>query len=122
MGEIVVGIDIGTTKVCTIVGEVRANDTYVLGVGIEPARGMRKGMVTDVDALSTTISSSVHKAERASGYEIGRAIQSGKKVLCLFRPNSEKNLSAMISGCPDLRVINYENFEDAKRSIKEFLE
>ncbi len=76
MGEIVVGIDIGTTKVCTIVGEVRANDTYVLGVGIEPARGMRKGMVTDVDALSATISSSVHKAERASGYEIGRAFAS----------------------------------------------
>lgn len=76
MGELVVGIDIGTTKVCTIVGEVRDTDVYVLGVGIEPSHGMRKGMVTDVSALSAAISSSVHKAERSSGYEIGRAFVS----------------------------------------------
>ncbi|HMM29297.1 MAG: cell division protein FtsA [Chloroflexota bacterium] len=76
MGELVVGIDIGTTKVCTIVGEVRDTDVYVLGVGIEPSHGMRKGMVTDVGALSAAISSSVHKAERSSGYEIGRAFVS----------------------------------------------
>lgn len=76
MGELVVGIDIGTTKVCTIVGEVRETDIYVLGVGIEPSHGMRKGMVTDVNALSASISSSVHKAERSSGYEIGRAFVS----------------------------------------------
>lgn len=76
MGEIVVGIDIGTTKVCTIVGEVRETDIHVLGVGIEPSHGMKKGMVTDVNALSAAISSSVHKAERSSGYEIGRAFVS----------------------------------------------
>ncbi|NLE52414.1 MAG: cell division protein FtsA [Chloroflexi bacterium] len=76
MGELVVGIDIGTTKVCTIVGEVRETDINVLGVGIEPSHGMRKGMVTDVNALSAAISSSVHKAERSSGYEIGRAFVS----------------------------------------------
>jgi cell division protein FtsA len=76
MGELVVGIDIGTTKVCTIVGEVRETDIYVLGAGIEPSQGMRKGMVTDVTALSTAISSSVHKAEKSSGYEIGRAFVS----------------------------------------------
>lgn len=76
MGELVVGIDIGTTKVCTIVGEVRDSDVYVLGVGIEPSHGMKKGMVTDVNALSAAISSSVHKAEESSGYEIGRAFVS----------------------------------------------
>ncbi|MBN1201659.1 MAG: cell division protein FtsA [Anaerolineae bacterium] len=76
MGELVVGIDVGTTKVCTIVGEVRDTDIYVLGVGIEPSHGMKKGMVVDVNALSAAISSSVHKAERSSGYEIGRAFVS----------------------------------------------
>jgi len=76
MGELVVGIDIGTTKICTIVGEVRDKDIYVLGVGIEPSRGLRKGMVTDVSALTAAISSSVHKAEKSSGYEIGRAFVS----------------------------------------------
>ncbi len=76
MGELVVGIDIGTTKVCTIVGEVREDNTYIVGVGVEPTKGMKKGMVTDVNALSASISSSVHKAERSSGYEIGRAFVS----------------------------------------------
>jgi cell division protein FtsA len=76
MGELVVGIDIGTTKVCTIVGEVRDDDTYIVGVGIEPTNGMKKGMVTDVNALAASISSSVHKAERSSGYDIGRAFVS----------------------------------------------
>jgi len=76
MGELVVGIDVGTTKVCTIVGEVREEDIHVVGLGVEPSRGMQKGVVTDMNALTAAISSSVHKAERSSGYEIGRAFVS----------------------------------------------
>ena len=55
------------------------------------------------------------------GYEIGRAVESGKKVLCLFRPDSGKNLSAMIKGCPNLELANYRNLEEAKLAIEEFL-
>lgn len=55
------------------------------------------------------------------GYEIGRAVESGKKVLCLFRPDSGKNLSAMIAGCPGLMLVNYGNLDGAKRAINEFL-
>ncbi len=73
MGEVVVGIDVGTTKICTLVGEVRAEDIYVIGVGVEPSRGMKKGVVMDVNALTNAVSASVHKAERSSRYEIGRA-------------------------------------------------
>src|SRR5215468_556367 len=76
MGELVVGIDVGTTKICTLVGEVRTDDVYIVGVGVEPARGMKKGVVNDVPALTTAISASVHKAERSSGYEINRAFVS----------------------------------------------
>lgn len=76
MGDIVVGIDVGTTKVCTLVGEVRADDIYVVGVGVEPSRGMKKGVVNDVNALTQAVSASVHKAERNSGYEIRRAFVS----------------------------------------------
>src|SRR5260221_8071050 len=76
MGELVVGIDVGTTKICTLVGEVRAEDVYIVGIGVEPARGMKKGVVNDVNALTAAISSSVHKAERSSGYDIGRGFVS----------------------------------------------
>ena len=56
------------------------------------------------------------------GYEIGRAVESGIKVLCLFRPNSGKNLSAMISGCEDLELVNYSDFEEVKAAISNFLQ
>ena len=55
------------------------------------------------------------------GYEIGRATEAGKKVLCLFRPNSGKNLSAMIAGCSNLKLVNYSDVKEAKRAIDAFL-
>lgn len=76
MNELVVGIDVGMTKICTIVGEVRPEDIYVVGVGIEPSRGLKKGIVTDMNALAAAISASVHKAEKTSGYDISRAFVS----------------------------------------------
>jgi 2'-deoxynucleoside 5'-phosphate N-hydrolase len=56
------------------------------------------------------------------GYEIGRAVAAGKKVLCLFRPDSGKNLSAMITGCPELEVFGYGNLDEAKSAVSAFLE
>ncbi len=76
MGDLVVGLDVGTHKICTLVGEVRPDDIYVVGVGIEPSAGMKKGVVSDVQALTTAISASVHKAEKSSGYDINRAFVS----------------------------------------------
>jgi cell division protein FtsA len=73
---LVVGLDIGTTKICTIVGEVRPDDIFVVGAGIEPSHGMKKGVVTDMGALTAAVSASVHKAEKSSGYEIERAFVS----------------------------------------------
>jgi cell division protein FtsA len=76
MTELVVGIDVGTTKIATVVGEVSENDVRVVGVGIEPSRGMKKGMVSDLRAATASIAGSVQKAQRSSGYEIGRAFVS----------------------------------------------
>jgi cell division protein FtsA len=76
MSELVIGLDVGTHKICTIIGDVRDDDLFVVGVGIEPSRGMKKGVVTDMTALTSAISASVHKAEKGSGYEIKRAFVS----------------------------------------------
>ena len=54
------------------------------------------------------------------GYEIGRAVAAGKKVLCLFRPQANQNLSAMIAGCPDLEVIQYKTLKEGKKIISGF--
>jgi cell division protein FtsA len=76
MADLVIGLDVGTHKICTIIGEVRADDIFVVGVGIEPSRGMKKGIVNDIAALTSAISASVHKAEKGSGYEVKRAFVS----------------------------------------------
>ncbi len=69
--SVIVGIDVGTTKVCTLVGrQEEAGRLRVLGVGIEPAQGIRKGAVVDLAAASQAIERSVDKAERTSGLEI----------------------------------------------------
>jgi len=74
---IVVGIDIGTTKVCTIVARVEHDGRVrVLGVGTEPSAGVRKGTVVDINAATRAIGHSIDKAERSSGLEITSALVS----------------------------------------------
>lgn len=77
MDEIVVGIDVGTTKVCTLVGRVEDDQSLrILGVGIEPSAGIRKGIIVDLSAASQAIKRSVEKAEGTSGMEITSALVS----------------------------------------------
>ncbi len=72
--RVIVGIDVGTTKVCTIVSQVQDNGTVnVLGVGLTPSKGLDKGMVVNIDDAVNAITTSVEKAERLSGYRIGSA-------------------------------------------------
>ncbi len=75
--SIIVGIDLGTTKVCTLVARVEENGRIrILGVGIEPSQGIRKGAVVDLAAASQAVRLSVDKAERTSGLEITSALVS----------------------------------------------
>jgi cell division protein FtsA len=77
MEEIVVGIDVGTTKVCTLVGRVEDNQSVrILGVGVEPSAGIRKGVIVDLAGASQAITRSVEKAESTSGLEITSALVS----------------------------------------------
>jgi cell division protein FtsA len=74
---IVVGIDVGTSKICTLVARVEnGTNLRILGVGIEPSHGIRKGTVIDLNAASQAISRSIEKAERTSGFEINSALVS----------------------------------------------
>lgn len=72
--RIVVGIDAGTTKVTTLIAEVsRSRNVHVIGVGVAPSRGLRKGVVVDIDETVEAITSSVEKAERVSGFQVESA-------------------------------------------------
>ena len=71
---VLVGIDAGTTKVTTLIGEVtRTGDVNIIGYGIAPSVGMKKGMVANIDQTVNSIAASIEKAERLSGYKISSA-------------------------------------------------
>lgn len=84
MEEIVFGLDIGTTKMCALVGAVREGRLQIIGLGVEPSRGMRKGMVVDVSEASIALARAVEKAEETSGYDLSQAIVSmaGEHISC----------------------------------------
>lgn len=54
------------------------------------------------------------------GYEIGRSVENNIKILCLYQIQPDKKLSGMISGCPDVIVKEYKNFEDVVKVIDEY--
>lgn len=85
MDEIIFGLDIGSTKICAVVGAVREGQLQVIGLGIEPSRGMRKGMVVDVNEASVAVAKAVEAAEHTSGYELTHALTSmaGEHISCL---------------------------------------
>lgn len=77
MDDIVVGVDVGTTKICTLVARLEANDDLrIMGVGIEPSEGIRKGVIVDLAATAQAIARSVAKAEQTSGLKIESALLS----------------------------------------------
>ena len=75
-GEIVVGLDIGTTKVCVVVGDVGEDGMTILGVGSVPCRGLRKGIVSNIDWTVRSIKEAIESAQTMAGVEI-RTVYAG---------------------------------------------
>ncbi len=72
MSEPIVGIDVGTTKVCTLIAEQNEDSgrLRIIGVGVAPSRGLRKGVIVNVEEATAAIKESKERAERSSGYMI----------------------------------------------------
>ncbi len=74
MDDILVAIDVGTTKICTLIAEVDdAGRPHVVGMGQAPSQGLRKGVVVNIEEAARAISAAVERAEQVSGYTIERA-------------------------------------------------
>lgn len=69
--EIVVGLDVGSTKVSAVVGEVDPEGVTILGVGNVPCRGLRKGVVSNIEWTVRAIREAVSAAQTMAGVEIG---------------------------------------------------
>ena len=68
--NIIVGLDIGTTKICTVVGETSGSDVNIIGIGTHPSIGLRKGVVVNIESTVESIKKAVEEAELMAGCEI----------------------------------------------------
>ncbi|MBI3179853.1 MAG: cell division protein FtsA [Deltaproteobacteria bacterium] len=70
-GELIVGLDIGTTKICAIVGEANESGGIdIVGIGTHPSKGLRKGVVINIEATVNSIKHAIQEAELMAGCEI----------------------------------------------------
>jgi len=74
--QIIVGLDVGTTKICAIVGKITAEGIEIIGIGTNPSEGLRKGVVVNIDSTVDSIKKAVHEAELMSGTDI-KAVVTG---------------------------------------------
>ncbi len=73
-GELIVGLDIGTTKICAVVGEVTGRQVDIVGLGSHPSEGLRKGVVVNIETTVASIKKAVEEAELMAGCEINHVI------------------------------------------------
>ncbi len=68
--NLIVGLDIGTTKICAIVGNLTEEGIDIVGIGTSPSRGLRKGVVINIESTVASIRKAVEEAELMAGCEI----------------------------------------------------
>lgn len=98
-GKIVVGVDIGTSKIVSVIAKVDDEYVNVLGVSEVPSNGIRKGQIVDIEEAVVAINSSLEAAERMAGYSASHIIasiggnhiesQNSRGVVAVARPEGE---------------------------------
>ncbi len=68
--NLIVGLDIGTSKICAVVGEMRERGIEVVGVGTHPSQGLRKGVVINIESTVGSIKKAIEEAELMAGCDI----------------------------------------------------
>jgi len=68
--NIIVGLDVGTTKICAVVGEAQGNKINIVGIGTHPSIGLRKGVVVNIESTVESIQKAIEEAELMAGCEI----------------------------------------------------
>jgi len=100
--SVIVGIDIGNTKVITSVGKVENGAVDVIGLGKSENQGIRKGVIVDIEETVSAITASLEEAERMSGFAIDSAVvglsgpfiesEQSRGVIAVSKPDGEISL------------------------------
>ena len=100
-GEIVVGVDVGSSNVRTVIVQSFSEEELprVIGVGVAPSAGLRKGVIVDLEEATKAVNDSVENAERSAGVAVNSAIvsmggnhiisQNSKGVIAVGRADGE---------------------------------
>lgn len=72
--DLLVGLDIGTTKICVVVGKVVDGKVSIIGIGSHPSTGLRKGVVVNMDSTVNSIKKAVEEAELMAGIAISSCL------------------------------------------------
>lgn len=74
--ELIIGLDVGTTKICAVVGEITGSAVDIVGIGSHPSIGLRKGVVVNIESTVDSIKKAIEEAELMAGCEI-RSVHTG---------------------------------------------
>ncbi len=115
MADVIFGLDIGTTKICALVGELWEGQLRIIGLGIVPSKGVRKGMIINAAEAASAIAKAVEKAEQTSGYDLSQAFISvaGEHVSCL----NNVGVAAINRNGTGVTVADVERALDAAQAV-----
>lgn len=74
MEQVILAIDIGSSKICSVIAEIKAGTPHIIGIGVQPSKGIRKGTIVNIEQASRSIRESVSDARRIAGINISQAI------------------------------------------------
>ena len=107
-GELIVGLDVGTTKVCAVVAEARENGVDIIGIGTAPTRGLKKGVIVNIEGTVESIKKAVEEA----------GIMTGIDIKAVYVGISEGQISSLTSN----GVIAVKEKEIAQRDIERVID
>jgi len=113
--DIVVGLDIGSGKVCTVIGELGENaQIEIIGIGAAPSLGIRKGIIIDLDQAIQSVKESIESAERMAGVRINSAFISitGNHIVSI----NSKGVIAISSDSPEITEKDVEKVIEAAKA------
>ena len=78
MENVIVGLDIGTTKTCAVIGSLNENNQIeIIGVGTAPSKGLKNGVIVNIDNTVASVAKAIDEAELMAGYGIFNILHCG---------------------------------------------
>ena len=95
----ILGIDIGNSKICSLIADIQGNEPQILGVGIAHSHGIQKGNIKSIDSVATALQKSLDEARQMAGVEVSRAF-----IALSGNSARSENLSEMINLLPNCEI------------------